>query len=135
MKYIYTFLILTLSTCYPVHAFGNSFNGQFVCEIIYVSDGSKEKLAMVIDGDSKKEKRLGFSDTWYSEEKLIHRGEYNSFLTFVRQKNTILEDVTIITKMSDGSFHYNRISTSEDDKYSGIKQAQARHKVGLCEKF
>lgn len=128
-------LILGLTLGLATTAFGNSFNGNFVCEIVYVSDGSREKLAMVIDGNFMKSKRLSLSDSWYSENKLVYRGQYNSFVTFAAQKNAILEDITIITKMSNGRFHFNRISTHEDDKYRGLKQAQARHKVGICDKF
>ena len=132
MRYIGAFLFMIgLSGS----AYADVFQGSFVCEIIFASDGSEVKLAMVIDGDTKKEKRFGKSDDWYTKEKLIYRGKYNSFLTFVRENNAILEDVTIITKMTNGSFHYNRISTDEDDYYSGIKQIQSRHKFGLCTKF
>ena len=90
---------------------------------------------MVIDGNSMKNKRLGFDDSWYSKNKLIYSGQHNSFVTFARQENFIVEDITVITKMSNGKFHFNRISTNEDDKYSGLKQAQARHNVGICDKF
>ena len=132
MKYIYSLLIfISLSGS----AYADVFQGNFVCEIIFASDGSKEKIAMVIDGDSMKQKRFGDKDIWYSKEKLIHRGKVNSFLTFVKEDNTIVEDVTVITKMTNRSFHYNRISTDEDDKYSGIKQIQSRHQFGLCTKF
>ena len=128
-------LILGLSLGLATSALSNSFNGKFVCEIVYVSDGSREKLAMVIDGNSMKNKRLGFDDSWYSKNKLIYSGQHNSFVTFARQENFIVEDITVITKMSNGKFHFNRISTNEDDKYSGLKQAQARHNVGICDKF
>ena len=132
MKYIYSLLIfIGLSGS----AYADVFQGNFVCETILVSDGSKIKIAMVIDGNSKKEKRLGYDDSWYSKEKLIYRGKYNSFLTFVKENNTIQEDITVITKMTNGSFHYNRIYTAENDRYSGIHQIQSRHQFGLCTKF
>ena len=128
-------LILGLSLGLTTSALGNSFNGYFVCEIIYVSDGSKEKISMVIDGNFMKSKRFGEDDKWYTKNKLIYRGQYNLFVTFVTQENAIIEDITTVTKIKDGGFHYNRIGTHRDDKYSGLKQAQARHKVGLCTKF
>ena len=128
-------LILGLTLGLATTAFGNSFNGNFVCEIVYVGDGSREKILMVIDGNFMKSKRFGDEDYWYNKNKLIYRGKYNSFVTFATQENAIIEDITTITKMESGGFHYNRIGTHTDEVYSGLKQAQARHKVGLCTKF
>ena len=128
-------LILGISLGLATSALGNSFNGFFVCEITYVSDGSKEKISMTIDGNFMKSKRVGEDKKWYNQNKLIYRGQYNSFVTFVTQEKAIIEDITTVTKIKNGGFHYNRIGTHRDDKYSGPKQAQARHKVGLCTKF
>ena len=112
---------------------GNSFIGQYICERVFVSDGSSESTVVKIDDYYLGVKRAGDDGSWYVKHKLIHPGEVNSFLTFVGVKNTILGNVVTL-KIAKTRFHYNGISTG-DPRHTGMKKVQARHQRGLCDKI
>ena len=107
--------------------FANSVNGSFVCELV-LRDGSGTDVYLKTTDRGMKIKRLDIElESQFVE---IHRGKTNDFRVFVQIKNTITEDLVVLTATKDARvFHYNG---TETDEYNDT--VTARVVRGICKK-
>ena len=65
-------------------AFGDSFNGNWICSITNAEDNSTRDMAFEISGKTLKYKWRGTS--FYEDNALVHKGKVNPFLVLCRKE-------------------------------------------------
>jgi len=111
-------------------AYGNDFNGTFVCDVTMNGDGSGNDQVIKISGNILKSKYMGEDDSWFTNYTAIHTGAVNPFKTFVQTGNFVHENILVIRATDKKNvYHFNEINTG-----SGRK-VKSRLSYGVCQKI
>ena len=130
MRKIKLIFLLLVSLGVSTAAYGNDFNGTFVCDVKMNGDGSGNDQVIKISGNILKHKYMGDDDSYFTNYTAIHTGAVNPFKTFVQTGNFVHEDILVIRATDKKNvFHFNNINTA-----SGWK-VKSRLSYGVCQKI